>query len=315
MLSEPDRHPDDPRPRNLAPDPHNQASDPSAQGSSDSTRAQGRHLSIDLNCDMGEGMSTDANLFPFISSANIACGGHAGDDDIMRRTIELALQHNVAIGAHPGYPDRPNFGRIDILGKGLTMAELADTLIRQIGRLQQIAREFGVTIRHVKPHGALYNRAAKDPAVSRLINDALRAIRPDLLLYGLSGSEMERQAATADIPFVSEVFADRTYQCDGTLTPRTQPHALIEDPTQAVHQVLRMVREGRVAAYDIPPVIPAVDDASALAIDTPPHEITLRAETVCLHGDGPHAVSFAKLIHAALQQDGIRIQAPASFPG
>jgi len=303
MLSEPGRHPGDPPPRHPA--SGLPAHDPG------SPRTQPYPLSIDLNCDMGEGMPTDASLFPFISSANIACGGHAGDDDIMRRTIELALQHNVAIGAHPGYPDRPNFGRIDILGKTLVMADLTDTLIRQIDRLGQIAREFGVTIRHVKPHGALYNRAAKDPTVCHLINAALRSISPNLILYGLSGSEMEQQAAIAGVPFVSEVFADRTYQCDGTLTPRTQPHALIEDPIQAVRQVLKMVHEGRVAAYDVPPVIPAVDDASALAIDTPPHEITLRAETVCLHGDGPHAVSFAKVIHAALLQEGIRIQAPA----
>jgi 5-oxoprolinase (ATP-hydrolysing) subunit A len=246
---------------------------------------------VDLNCDMGEGMPTDAAIFPFISSANIACGGHAGDEDTMRRTIELALQHNVAIGAHPSYPDRANFGRIDMLdhdpdhpdhdpttpGARLYLRDLAGILTSQLGQLQKVCTSFGTRLRHVKPHGALYNRAAKDAAVSDVICQTILAFDPSLLLYGLSGSEMKRRAQASGLRFVSEVFADRTYREDGSLTPRTEPHALIEDPAAAVQQVLKMLR--------------------------PPFS----ADTICIHGDGLHAVEFARTIHGMLLQNGISI--------
>ena len=234
---------------------------------------------IDLNCDMGEGMDTDAEIFPFISSANIACGGHAGDPDTMRRTIALALEHGVAIGAHPSYPDRENFGRLDIMGKPLRPQDLPGLLHEQLHRLQSICREFGTRLLHVKPHGALYNRAAVDPAVAMLIVQAIANFDDSLLLYGLSGSVMASVADAAGISFVPEVFADRTYQADGTLTPRSQPGALIEDPALAVAQVLRMTSEGR-------------------------------GQTVCLHGDGAHAVEFARVIHEALTAEGVRVEAP-----
>jgi len=253
---------------------------------------------IDLNCDMGEGMATDADIFPFISSANIACGGHAGDPDTMRRTIALALEHGVAIGAHPSYPDRENFGRLDILGKPLRPQDLPGLLHEQLHRLQSICREFGTGLLHVKPHGALYNRAAVDPAVAMLIVRAIADFDDSLLLYGLSGSVMRSVADAAGITFVSEVFATRTYQPDGTLTPRSQPGALIEDPAVAVAQVLRMVREGRVAMSGRSGGSGAVSD---------PAEIAITAETVCLHGDGAHAVEFARLIHGSLIAEGIRI--------
>jgi UPF0271 protein len=245
---------------------------------------------------MGEGMDSDAAIFPFISSANIACGGHAGDEDTMRRTVELALQHGVAIGGHPSYPDKAGFGRIDLLGTAVSLAALPDIISRQLFRIQGVCREFGVRLRHVKPHGALYNRAAKDEAVSRAICRAMVDIDPSLLLYGLSGSEMKRQAETAGLVFVSEVFADRTYRPDGSLTPRTEPHALIADPQRVVQQVLKMVKEGRVEVY--------AEDGAAIGM------ATLASETICLHGDGEHAAEFAQRIYDVLSVAGITVRAP-----
>jgi 5-oxoprolinase (ATP-hydrolysing) subunit A len=250
-------------------------------------------LSIDLNCDMGEGMATDTAIFPFISSANIACGYHAGDADTMRKTVELALKHHVAIGAHPSYPDRDRFGRVDILGTTLSPEELPGIIVDQLILLQAICDEFGVRIHHVKPHGALYNRAAKDGAVSGLICRAIREFDPSLLLYGLSGSQLKKEADRHGLTFVSEVFADRTYQEDGSLTPRTQPDALIEDPEQVTRQVLTMVEEGKVLV-------------------AAGQEIPLIAETICLHGDGSHAVEFARMIHMTLSQERIQVRAPGS---
>jgi UPF0271 protein len=266
-------------------------------------------LCIDLNCDMGEGMEAEAAIFPFISSANIACGVHAGDETTMRRTIEWALEYDIAIGAHPSYPDRANFGRIDMLdsapGKGdhsLRYDELADILREQLHHLQKICQEFGTALRHVKPHGALYNRAAKDPAVSDLICRAIAGFDPSLLLYGLSGSAMKRAADQNGLSFISEVFADRTYRPDGSLTPRTEPGALIEDPELASAQVLKMVREGRVAVADPFSQGTQLTEGSS-------NEIPIRAETICIHSDGSHAVEFARLIYNKLKEQGIRINA------
>ena len=251
---------------------------------------------------MGEGMDTDSAIFPFISSANIACGGHAGDAGTMRQTVALALQHGVAIGAHPSYPDRAGFGRTDILeilpvnGSGhpgtssglLRLEDLADILTHQLEQLQKIADETGARLHHVKPHGALYNRAAKDAAVSGIICRVIKSFDPSLLLYGLSGSEMQRQAKAFGLVFVSEVFADRTYQPDGSLTPRTAPDALIDHPETMVRQVLMMVRECKVRASG--------------GIDVP-----IAADTICLHGDGDHAVEFAARIRAELERNGIEV--------
>jgi 5-oxoprolinase (ATP-hydrolysing) subunit A len=247
-------------------------------------------LVVDLTCDMGEGMDTDAAIFPFISSANIACGAHAGDADIMRRTVELALRHGVSIGAHPSYPDKANFGRIDILGKPLRPEDLPVLLYEQLHRLQSICREFGVRLRHVKPHGALYNRAAADRAVAALVTRAILDFDPSLLLYGLSGSELRKQAMHDGLGFVSEVFADRGYRADGSLVPRSEPGALIGSPDVAEAQVLTMVRGG--------------------LVETAAGNVGILAETVCLHGDGAHAVEFAELIHGALTRVGVRVAAP-----
>ena len=240
---------------------------------------------IDLNCDMGEGMGTDAAIFPFINSANIACGYHAGDADTMRRTVELALRHQVAIGAHPSYPDRANFGRADMLGKGVSLEEIPGLVVDQLIMLQAICDEFGVKLHHVKPHGALYNRAARDIAVSAMICRAVREFDASLKLYGLSGSVMGVEAARHGLVFVHEVFADRMYLPDGSLTPRSMPGALIEDEEAAMAQVRKMMEEGRVSVAG-------------------GGDIAIRAETICLHGDGAHAVAFAKMIHRCFFRPG-----------
>ncbi len=265
---------------------------------------------VDLNCDMGEGMSTDAAIFPFISSSNIACGGHAGDADTMRRTVELALRHGVAIGAHPSYPDRVNFGRIDILDRPLRRVDLPGLIYEQLHRLQSICREFGTRMRHVKPHGALYNRAAGDADVSALIVRAVVDLDPSLLLFGLSGGETQRIAGESGLRFISEVFADRTYQPDGSLTPRSEPGALIEDPARAVAQVLQMVQEGRVETVERAGSGGEERAGDGRASEPGEGTVAIRAETICLHGDGSHAVEFAGLIHGVLTGKGIRVAAP-----
>jgi 5-oxoprolinase (ATP-hydrolysing) subunit A len=269
-------------------------------------------LTVDLNCDIGEGIPTDEIIFPFISSANIACGTHAGDSDTMRRSIELAMRHHVAIGAHPSYPDRPDFGRTDILesrpGKGdrpFSFAALPDTLFRQITALRDICKELGTRLHHVKPHGALYNRAAKDPAVSAIIAKTITSIDPDIIIYGLSGSstkataEPAAEATTepaepAHLQFVNEVFADRTYQPDGSLTPRTRPNALIHDPMTMLSQALNMIKRQQIRTLN-GTIIPVI------------------TETICLHGDGDQAVAFAKILRTELERNGIAIAAPP-FP-
>jgi UPF0271 protein len=238
---------------------------------------------------MGEGMPTDHAIFPFISSANIACGGHAGDLDTMRRSVELALQNAVAIGAHPSYPDREGFGRTEIAESRL--ATLLADLITQIGVLQGVCHEMGARLHHVKPHGALYNRAARDSAVSTIICEAVKAIDPSLIIYGLSGSQTRLAAELDGLRFASEVFADRTYRPDGSLTPRSEPFALIHDPATMLNQVLTMIRIHQVRTLN-GTVIP------------------ITAETICLHGDGDDPVKFASIIRGALDQHEIIVAAP-----
>lgn len=247
-------------------------------------------LRIDLNCDIGEGIPGEDLLMPYISSANISCGSHAGDEDIIRRSIDEALKYGVAIGAHPSYPDRENFGRIDMVENGLDLSDLLNSLIDQLYLFQKIARESGAALHHIKPHGALYNRAAKDPMVSAVICQAITETGSPNLLYGLSESVTGRVAGGFNIGFCHEVFADRTYQNDGSLTSRTQLNALITDSQQAGDQVLHMLKTGGVRSVN-------------------GNDIQLRSDTICIHGDGAHALAFVKHIHQMLKTNGYSINA------
>lgn len=242
---------------------------------------------IDLNCDMGEGIGNEAALLPYISSASIACGYHAGDEATMKATVDLCVAHNVAIGAHPSFPDRANFGRINMT---LPSAEIKQLVATQILALDTIVKNAGVHLQHVKPHGALYNMAAKDLEMATAIVAAIQEIDPQLILFGLPASCLEVAAKTANIPFVGEGFADRTYQADGSLTPRSQPDAMVENETLALAQALEMVERKLVHTPD-------------------GLEVPLEVGTICLHGDGGHALAFAKAIREGLQKSGIHIHA------
>lgn len=247
---------------------------------------------VDLNCDMGESfgayqMGTDLQIMPLVSSANIACGFHAGDPSVMHKTLVAAVAQGVAIGAHPGLPDLVGFGRRTMQ---ITPQEAYDMVVYQVGALAGFAKVAGVSLHHVKPHGALYNMAAKDRALADAIARAVRDIDASLVLYGLAGSELIRAGEAAGLKVASEVFADRSYQADGSLTPRSQPNALLESDEKAVLQVLTMVTEKRVKAVT-------------------GEWVALEADTICIHGDGAHALSFAHKVKAALQQAGVEIKA------
>jgi UPF0271 protein len=243
---------------------------------------------IDLNCDMGEGMDNDALLMPLISSANIACGYHAGDDSIMRATVALAKQSGVSIGAHPGFADKENFGRREMQ---LSEYELYQLLWEQLSLLQTITKEASVLMHHVKPHGALYNMAARNVSLARVIAQAVKDFDASLIFYGLSGSYLISEAQALGLKSASEVFADRTYQDNGSLTPRSQANALIQDQTSSLAQVLQMIQEQSVIAVS-------------------GRTVSISAETICIHGDGPHAVLFAQKIKTALHTASINIQSP-----
>lgn len=248
--------------------------------------------SIDLNCDMGESfgawkMGRDAELMDFVSSVNIACGFHAGDPSVMRRTVETAAEKGVAVGAHPGYPDLQGFGR-----RAMTFSpeEVFDMVLYQAAALKGICEAAGARLHHVKPHGALYNTAAKDQGLANAIARAVKSLDPELILYGLSGSFLISEAETEGLRTASEVFADRTYQPDGSLTPRSRPDALIHDTAQAAAQVMRMVQDQTVVAAT-------------------GENVPLRTETICIHGDGENAVEFAMAIREKLTKNGIDIVA------
>ena len=232
----------------------------------------------EINCDMGEGIGNDELIIPFINSANIACGYHAGDAATMQQTVDLCLKYNVAIGAHPSFFDRENFGRREM---NIDSAEVYDLISQQLFILNEIAEGFDVKLNHVKPHGALYNMSAANPELANTIARAVKDFDVSLILFGLSGSHSINEAKTIGLKTASEVFADRTYQSDGSLTPRSQPNALIDDADKASQQVLQMVKKGTVTTI-LGKIIPIV------------------AETICIHGDGKHAVEFAKAIHKAI---------------
>lgn len=244
-------------------------------------------VKIDLNADLGEGGSADAELMTLVSSVNIACGFHAGDAQTMLESVRNAIKNGVAIGAHPSFPDRENFGRTAMDLPAETV--YAQTLY-QIGALEAIVRAQQGTLRHVKPHGMLYNQAAKDPVLAQAIARAVRDCNPQLILVGLAGSELIRAGEQLGLNTRQEVFADRGYQPDGSLVPRSQPGALISDEEVALSQTLTMVRSGRVTA---------IDGTSA----------TVQADTVCLHGDGEHALQFARRLRAAFAEQGILVSA------
>jgi UPF0271 protein len=233
---------------------------------------------LDINCDMGEGIGNDERIMPFITSANIACGYHAGDITTMQQTIEACLKYQVAIGAHPSFYDRDHFGRTAM---NLPPDELYDLITQQLIIFHEVADSFDQKIIHVKPHGALYNLSAKDNITAGVIADAVKDFDASLIVFGLSGSHSISEAKKKGLRTASEVFADRTYQDDGSLTPRSQPNALIEETDKAVAQVLEMINEGTVTT-------------------AAGNKIPIVAETICIHGDGKKAVEFAKAIHAAI---------------
>jgi UPF0271 protein len=246
------------------------------------------NLQVDLNCDMGEGMNNEAEIMPFISSANIACGFHAGNEYTIKKTIEIALEHGVAIGAHPGYDDPENFGR---LSQPISVLDLAELINEQIYTFENIAAPMGAYIHHVKLHGALYNDCAKDPALSKIFVQTIQAIYPEAYIYGLSESNTIQQAIILGQPYMQEVFADRTYQKDGTLTPRHIHGALIQDIDLAAKQALALVMHKKVHTLQ--------DEIIKLPVDT-----------ICIHGDGFHAVEMAKAIYTLLKEQNIEIKYP-----
>ncbi|HJW17796.1 MAG TPA: 5-oxoprolinase subunit PxpA [Flavisolibacter sp.] len=235
---------------------------------------------IDINCDMGEGMGNDEALMPFITSANVACGFHAGNGETIRHTIELAKLYHCRIGAHPSFRDKEFFGRREL---HIPPDKLYAIVIEQIIKMDMIAREKGVKLHHVKPHGALYNMAARDPAIARIIAQTVKDFDESLVIYGLSGSHLITEAKAMGLQTASEAFADRTYRDDGSLTPRTQAHALIEQEGECLQQVMQMIEDGTVTTIT-------------------GRVIPIEVETICIHGDQRKAVSFARAISNALHR-------------
>ena len=251
---------------------------------------------IDINCDMGESfgeyqLGADAEVLAYVTSANIACGFHAGDPGTMKKTVRLALEQKVGIGAHPGLPDLVGFGRREMK---VSPDEAYDLVVYQIGALEAFVRSEGGKLQHVKPHGALFNMASIDYTLSRAIAEAVYKVDPELILFGLSGSQLVKAGKEIGLKTASEVFSDRTYQQDGSLTSRRKEGALIENPGEAIRQVVRMVKEGKVTS------IQGAD-------------IDICAHTVCIHGDGVNALRFAEQINKTLLQEDIVIKRIGEF--
>lgn len=246
---------------------------------------------IDMNADCGEGlgpwrMGDDAAILRIVTSASIACGGHAGDPDTMTRTLEIAEENGVGVGAHPGYPDPMGFGRRVI---PMSEAEIERMVAYQTGAMLGVAALAGVEVHHVKPHGALNNVACGDRAVADAIARAIRAVDPTLVLLAVARTELERAGHAAGLPTAAEVFADRTYRPDATLTPRSEPGAVLHDAEDAARRVVRMVETGAIHAED------------GTAIETPIHSI-------CVHGDEASAVDVARRVRGALEERGVAIE-------
>jgi 5-oxoprolinase (ATP-hydrolysing) subunit A len=235
---------------------------------------------IDINCDMGEGCGNDEELMNCVSSINVACGFHAGNASVMRKTTELAVNKGVKIGSHPSFSDSANFGRSEMQ---ISAQEVFDIVLYQTSALKGICEAFGTKLHHVKPHGALYNQAAKDKILAEAIANAVKKLDANLILYGLSGSCLISEAEKIGLQTKSEVFADRTYQSDGSLTPRNLPNALISNVNEAIKQVMQMIDTQTVTA-------------------TTDEIVKLKAETICIHGDGENAVEFAQAIYKKLNE-------------
>lgn len=247
---------------------------------------------IDINCDLGESfgrykLGEQEEILRYITSANIACGFHAGDPTVMRETVKRAVKNNVQIGAHPGLPDLNGFGRREMK---ISPQEAYDIVVYQIGALQGFLTTTNVKMQHVKPHGALYNMAAVQGDIAKAIAQAVYDISPKLILYGLASSELTKAGEKIGLKTVHEVFADRTYQQDGTLTKRNESNALITDEKRAVAQIIEMIKEGTITSVQ----------------NT---KFPLQAHSICVHGDGEHAVQFAQLTRTKLEQQGIVVKA------
>ncbi|KOR89740.1 LamB/YcsF family protein [Paenibacillus solani] len=249
-------------------------------------------IRVDLNCDMGESygvysLGNDTELLLSITSANIACGYHAGDPAVMRATVRQAIEKGVAIGAHPGLPDLAGFGRRRM---DITPEEAYDMVTYQVGALMAFAIQEGSGLQHVKPHGALYNMAAASRPLADAIASAINRLDPTLILYGLAGSELIKAGEAAGLRTASEVFADRAYQEDGSLTPRNMPNAIITELEDSIAQVIRMVKERTIVTMT-------------------GKMIPIQADTICIHGDGVNAASFARTLRARLEVEGVNVQA------
>ncbi|GAA0366727.1 LamB/YcsF family protein [Bacillus horti] len=247
---------------------------------------------VDLNCDLGESFGAytigqDEEVMKYITSANIACGYHAGDPSIIAKTIELALEHDVQLGAHPSYPDLVGFGRREML---CSPREVYDMVLYQVGAVKSMCQALGGELQHVKPHGALYNAASRDFHTALAIAEAVYTLAPQAILFGLANSEMIKAGGQVGLKVAHEVFADRTYQDSGLLTPRTAEHALLHQEADCVRQVLEMTRDGRVTT---------VNGSS----------IPIQADTICIHGDHPTAVPFAQRLRTILEENEITVQA------
>jgi len=248
------------------------------------------NVSVDLNADLGEGAGHDAELFELISSANIATGFHAGDADTMHAAVSTAKACRVAVGAHPSLFDRENFGRKALK---VTADEVFDAVVYQLGIFQAIAEAAGVRPNHIKPHGALYNMAARDEKIAEAVARATKSVDAKLILFAPDDSALARAGESRGLQIVHEVFADRNYLANGSLVPRSRADALLHDPAEAAKRVLRMLREGKVQSVE-------GDD------------VDVRAETICVHGDTPGAVEFARELRSQLECHGVRISAPQS---
>jgi UPF0271 protein len=250
------------------------------------------NLVVDLNSDLGEGAGHDEEILDLVSSANIACGFHAGDPASIYASIQAAHDRGVAVGAHPSFADRENFGRKEMT---LEPAALYSLVAYQVGAFQALARAAGVEMNHVKAHGALYNMAARDRPLADLIARAVLSIDPKLILFAPSASELDLAATEYGLQTASEVFADRNYLADGSLVPRSRSDAFVHDPIEAADRVIRILDEGKVRAVD------GVD-------------VNILATTVCVHGDNPHAVAFVRKLRERLELEDVVIAAPARQP-